>query len=428
MAEPWEQDWSQTGQAPAQSAAPPWEQNWEQQAPVKKSFVEKLGDTWPARLAKGIYSGVTLPGDVMAGKIAVDPEDPQFMGRLMDLTSVAAPMSPKVGATVEPIAAAAAPTREALDAAANAGYKSARSSPLVIDASAVKDLASNIQAGLAEKGILKEFAPDTHAVLDHIQTAEPGAVATGNNLLSVREALRNASQNFNNPREAKAANEAISQLDSFIQKPPAESVLAGDPAEFAKTAADARGNYAAARRAELIEDELETARRNAASANSGRNVDNAERQRFNAITKSDKKSAGFSEDELGQMDKIIFGTPTGNALSTGGNMLGGGGGLGAAVYGLGSTFNPWLASAPAIGWAMKKGADAITTRNINKLDEMVRSRSPLAEATPPSTALTPVQEAQRSLLIRSLMNPALLDSQQPNQSDLIAQMLQGGGR
>lgn len=419
MANPWEQDWSQ---APAQQQAAPWEQDWS--APAKKGFVEKLADTWPARMAKGIYKGVTLPGDVYQGKTAVDPSNPAFMERVVDLAGVTTPMAPKVGATIEPTVAAAAPTVEALYDAANAGYKQARNSPFSVEGGAVRDLAGNIQTGLTEKGILKEFAPDTHAVLSHLQTAEPGSVATGGNLISIREALRQASQNFTNPREAKAANEAISILDRFIETPPPESVLAGSASEFARTAADARGNYAAASRGELIADELETARRNAASANSGRNVDNAERQRFNAITKSDKKSAGFSDEELAQMDKIIFGTPVGNALRTGGNMLGGGGGVAAPVVaGIGATFNPLLAAAPVAGWLMKKGADAMTARNINKLDEMVRSRSPLAREMPEQVGLTPAQEAGRTLLIRSLLNPTLPNYQQDN--DLMAQILQG---
>jgi hypothetical protein len=38
-------------------------------APAKKKF--GLEDTWPAKLAKSIYSAVTLPGDVMAGKANV---------------------------------------------------------------------------------------------------------------------------------------------------------------------------------------------------------------------------------------------------------------------------------------------------------------------------------------------------------------------
>lgn len=398
MPGPWDQYQSA---APAQAEEGPWTQ-FTPAAPTK-SFTEKLGETWPARLAKGIYSGVTLPGDVYQGNTQVDPSNPEFMGRVMDLASVASPMAPRAATSIE--SASAIPSTDALFSAANAGYKEARNSPLTLDSAAIKDWAKSTQSGLSEKGILPEFAPDTHAVLNQLQTAEPGAVATGGNIISAREALRQASQNYTNPREKLAANEAIAHLDRFIKEPPPQSVMAGYPAAFAATAEGARGNYAAASRASTVQDELEIARRNAAAANSGRNVDNAERQRFNAISKSDKKSAGFNDAELAQMDRIIFGTPTGNALRTGGNMLGGGGGLAAPIVaGIGASFNPLLAAAPVAGWAMKKGADALTSRNINKLDEMVRSRSPLAEQlmAGPQT-MSPAEQSRQTLLIRALM-------------------------
>ncbi len=404
MADPWEMDWSaKTASAPVSNA--PWDQNWSNGAP-QKSFTEKLGETWPARIAKGIYQGVTLPGDVYQGNTAVDPSNPEFMGRVMDLATVATPTAPKVGATVAASTAAVAPTIQALDEAANQGYKTVRSSPYAVDSAAVGDLSRNIQSELNTQGRTDRFAPETHGVLADYQKAHPDSVATGGNLATFREALRQASQNFTNPREAAAANKAIEELDRFIKEPPAQSVVAGSPAEFATTYEGARGNYAAARRAETVQNELETAHRNAAVANSGRNIDNAQRQRINALTKSERKSQGFSDEELAQMDRVIFGTGTGNAMRTAGNMLGGGGGLGAAIVGgVGATFNPFLAATPLAGALLKKGADFSTLRQIKALDEMVRARSPLAAEAPEAAGLTAAEQLQRAALIKALLTP-----------------------
>lgn len=41
----------------------------------KKTFTERLSDTWPAKAIESIYSAVTLPGDVMAGKAHVPGSD-----------------------------------------------------------------------------------------------------------------------------------------------------------------------------------------------------------------------------------------------------------------------------------------------------------------------------------------------------------------
>lgn len=60
----------------------------EQPAPTPKTFTEKLMETWPVRLAKTLASAATLPGDVYAGKTAVDINDPAFLSRATTLGSV----------------------------------------------------------------------------------------------------------------------------------------------------------------------------------------------------------------------------------------------------------------------------------------------------------------------------------------------------
>lgn len=393
MAGPWE-----AYAAPESAlAAPSADGPWSQYAEPKKAF--GLGDTWPAQLAKALYSGATLPGDVYTGKTAVDPSNPEFIGRTLDFATMATPMAPRSASTLA--APAGIPTADELKAASGSLYEQARNSPLSIEPGAVKNMAGGIQSALEEKGVLREFAPDTHAVLDKIQSAPAGAVATGGNLISAREALRLASQNFNNPREALAANRAIQGLDEFIKAPPAQSVLAGDPAAFAKLAEDARGNYAASKRSELVNGQVDVAEGNAAAANSGQNIGNSLRQRFNAVLKSDKKSSGFNDAELTQMQKVRDGTFLGNAGRKAGNILGGGGGLGSvasAAVGAGA-LGPVGAAAPILGYALKKMSDAAIRREISKLDEMTRARAPLAQGT----GLAPADTFKQELLVRGLL-------------------------
>jgi hypothetical protein len=297
----------------------------------------------------------------------------------------------------------ALPTSEELRAASDFGYNAARNNPLTVSADSVKNLAATIQHGLEQKGIIGEFAPDTYAVLKQLQRPEAGAYATGSNLISAREALRNASQNFTNPREAKAANEAIALLDRFIEKPPAESVLAGSPAEFSQIARDARGNYAASRRSDQITGQLEEAQGNAAAANSGQNIGNAIRQRFNAIVKSDKQSSGFSPAEIEQAKAIRDGTALGNAARFTGNLLGGGGGLGSVISSAAgaAAFGPFGAALPIAGYGLKKLSDASINRQVKILDEMTRARSPLAQSS--GGAMSPADQLKQILMIRSLL-------------------------
>ena len=361
-----------------------------------------LGDTWPARLAKSIYGAVTLPGDVAQGNVSMMGEDghtnPEVINRAADLASVASPMSPAARSGIGWAGAlkteqGPAPTEQALGTATDAGYDAARNSGFELKSDAVRNWAAQTQADLEAKGRLKEFAPDTHAVLTKLQSGDPAAIATGGNLVSAREALREASRNFINPREKAAAEIAIRKLDGFVENPPAEAVLAGDAPSFAKTAADARGNAAAEFRSKLLSDALQYADQKAAKNNSGANVGNAERDRLFNIYQSDKKSAGFSPDELAQTDQIIRGTPLANITRAAGNYLGGGGGLGAHIAsGTGAAAGAFAGGpagavigaigAPAVGYGLKKFSDSIGKREINRLQEMVRKRSPLGDSMP----------------------------------------------
>lgn len=415
MAGPWEE---------YQQKSEPEAGPWQEYVKPEESFTDKLMRTWPVRLGKAVanaaYSAATLPGDVAAGRVAVDPSNPEFIGRTLDFATMASPLPASTRAGVgwagapRTPAAAPIPSREMLEGAADAGYKQVRASPFEVTASSVGDLASKIQTNLERDGILGEFAPDTFAVLKKLQSGEPGAIASGGNLVSAREAFRNASRNFNNPRERLAAERAISELDKFIEAPPAASVLAGAPTEFAKTAADARANYAAARRSETVSDALHEAQLQAGSTYSGRNLDNAARQKFRQLVNSDKKSAGFSDAEIAQTERAVMGSKFGDAARTVGNALGGGGGLaalhsGLAAFGAGTALGGPLFGAaagiamPLAGQLLKRGADASTMKQIRILDDMIRSRSPLAEEMPANLALSPAEEFKRYLLIKSLL-------------------------
>ena len=163
-----------------------------------------LGDTWPARLAKSIFNAVTLPGDVAQGNVSMMGADghtnPEVINRAADLASVASPMSPaaRIGtgwAGALKTEQGPAPTEQALGAATDAGYDAARNSGFEIKSDAVRNWAAQTQADLEAAGRLKEFAPDTHLVLSKLQSGDPAAIATGGNLVSAREALREASRN-----------------------------------------------------------------------------------------------------------------------------------------------------------------------------------------------------------------------------------------
>lgn len=255
------------------------------------------------------------------------------------------------------------PTTEQLFEAADTGYKAARSSGVTLSPEETADLAKRITGNLTEAGYRDFLAPKTFRALGEFKTDVPSNVA---DIEAVRRALNIAG---GDPSEKDAVRRAISSIDEFLGPRVPEI-------------ADARGNYAAGSRAEAVSDAMDKAGRQASAANSGQNIDNARRQQIKAILNSPKRRRGFSANELAQMETIVEGTRAGDAARGLGNLLGGGGGLGSVVtaaVGGAATGGPG-AIAPVFGYAFKKLGNKLTGQQVTKLDEMVRSRAPLAQA------------------------------------------------
>lgn len=171
-----------------------------------------------------------------------------------------------------------------------------------------------------------------------------------------------------------------------------------DPAAIAKTYGNANANYAAAQRSNALTGELsradtgviERAENQAAAGGSGQNLDNAIRQRTRSIIQDPSAVAGFSTPEIEALRNVVNGGWVQNRLRDYSNITGGGRGLGAAFAGLMSGFGsaPYVgglkgtligASIPLSGSIAKTLENSMSRRQLNRADELVRSRSPLAE-------------------------------------------------
>lgn len=386
-------------------------------------------DTWPVKAAKAVYSGLTLPGDVAQGNVSILGEDghtnPEVIHRSWEAANAGLVGSPV--ALTHAAEAVAAPTREALAQAAEAGYKSARELGVELHPQAVANVGTKISDKLAEIGITDELAPKTYSLLKKIAEPPEGSVATVGNVDALRRAFGHATSDFANPTEQLAGHLARDHIDSFLSELPAGSVLKGDGPAASKLLEEARGNYGAAKRSERVTDAMETADRNAAVANSGQNIGNANRQSLNSILKSDKQSSGFSPEELDKMDSVARGSPLGNATRVLGNLFGGGGGLGAlhaaaagAVTGAAAGGIPGAAiglATPLVGAGLKKLSDATIRRGAEQLDQMVRSRSPLGKTLAASAPARIPMAAPAEMLSRSAILTAPRLYQRSTQSE-----------
>lgn len=365
-----------------------------------------------------------LPGDAMAGK--VDPTSQEGIERAFNFAGAVSPINPmaRSGERVVPGVAKSMrranvepPSAAQLREAADTGYETARNMDVAYSSQSVADMARRVQSDLEAQGVIDELAPKSFATLKRLQNPPEDSVATISGVDAARRVFGNIGQEFANPTDQLAAGSAKRAVDDFLGGPPAGSVLpesAQAAEEAARTIVDARGNYAASRRSGALAGIEESADLRAAAANSGQNSGNALRQRIASLILNPKASAGFTDRETALLEKIVKGSRTANATRYVGNLLGGGGGMGAAVTGgiagtaaAMGTGNPAMAAAglvaPVMGAASKKVSNRLTAKALEKVDAETRRRSPLYEEMVRQAPMEGVSPDRTAALMRLIM-------------------------
>lgn len=383
---------------------------------------------------------LTLPGQVMKGE--VDPMSDEGIGRAFEAATVMTPVSPALRAggrvagggpvapgkgqweTTTSPAKPPAPSSEALYQAADQGYNRVRDMAVDYSGKSVQDLARAQRQALEADGILENLAPKTFQILKQLESAPDGSVAPLAGLEAARRALGHAGRDFANPTEQLASSRLVGGMDDFIRAANPGDVVAGDAQMAAKTISDARGNYAAAKRSDKLTGAEDVADLNAAVANSGTNSDNQIRQRVASLLKSPKQSAGFTEDELTLLREVAEGKAATNITRFVGNLLGGGGGLGAVASGsagggvgalIGGPAGAAVgATVPAIGIGLRRAASNMTRKGLQSVDEVTRMRSPLYEQLQAAAPDLVVSPEKRMALIRALMESIAATDQVPD--------------
>lgn len=370
------------------------------------------------------------PGDALTGQMPVIGPDghttPQAIDSAANMAGWIASPAPMAATRKMPTV----PSAQELKAAGGAGYDAARASGLEMRGDAVAQMAQELQQGLqSEHGIIAKTAPKTFSVLDELANPPAGGVATIPGIEAARRGLSSIS--MEGGTEGLAAGRAVRGLDNFMSTL-GDSVLAPSSAGTASaqgvadTLRTARANYAAAQRSNDLTGALdrattgisERAAARAQASNSGRNLDNAIRQRVASLLEKPKEVAGFSDDELAALRAVVEGGPVRNTARYVGNLLGGGGGLGQAfTAGLGAAGGAAAGGGPGamIGAVLPSAAGAVAKvventlarRSLNAADKMVRQRSPLYQGLLDTAPVTQMQSSRDAVLLRALL-PGLL--------------------
>ena len=390
-----------------------------------------------------VKQAFTLPGRVASGQTPIprtfnpasqDPNINPMIGETLNFAGSLGPMNPAVrsgdkiipGVVSRPVdmTRAVAPSSKALIKEGGEQLDRFGEMPVRYDPQALVALADRTEQALIKKGVFPENSPQLYATLGRLRKAAvppEGAevVVEPNNLKAVRENLAGLFETSGEHR--KGVGIAFDHLNKFLEKPPAGAVLAGPAAEAADLYAKGRANYAAGMRAKELEDIRRAADFRASSAHSGLNQDNTLRSKVASHILNAQKIKGYSPEEIAQLESVPLGTVPRNILRYTGNLMGGGGGLGATVAGTVSGtvghmlgVPPGLATAagivtPAIGAGLKRAAGESTEDALKAFENTVRQRSPLFREQVKGQDLVPPLQGRDAIaasLLRQSMRPA----------------------
>lgn len=315
------------------------------------------------------------------------------------------------------------PTGEDLLNAGSKGFDAVLHSGATIDPNDAIIMAQGIKAKIFKEGARPASQPALFSELDRLEgLGMAGKPVDMGDMESIRKALVDLKKNPDGGMRthAKAAVSELMDLQAQVL-----------PQGVSETLKDAIGNWAAGKRSNTVMGKAALGELNADTAGAGGNLDNASRQAIKQLVRPinndivpQAKRLGFNDAEVEQMNTAARGTLVGNtarfigkAAPTGivsGSLSGGAGFAAAGPAG--------AVALPAVGYIAKKIGDMSTQRQIQFLDSMVRSRSPLAaQVAQQLPQVTQQLPASTQALLSALMASA------PARNPPVQTLAQGGG-
>lgn len=295
---------------------------------------------------------------------------------------------PSAVANAKPVGVVKQPETEDFFNAADQNYANMRGFGVEISKPAMNGVADNITSELLAEGYRPRNAPKVFDAIDELRNPA-GQNHEISDIDSVRKVFGKARMD---PSERDAARRAIGHIDDYLAdlgNRPQDVVVnpqfAGRVGEEAKAA---RGNYAAGKRSEDIDEALDQAERQAARSGAGHNINNSIRQRLSALRNNKKKMMGWTDDEKTELDGVINGTATSNAARQAGKFAPHGIVSTVLAAGAGHAIAPGIGTVavPAAGLVARMVGDRMTRLAAERLQNVVKARSPLGKQTSISAA------------------------------------------
>lgn len=262
-------------------------------------------------------------------------------------------------------------TSAELKSAARAVYNDPAIKSIVVDPKEVASLSANIQNDLISSGFRPTAgnAPGTFAEINRLSPSDKITSVGVDDLRAARRALnitaKEIGNDFRPTPDAVAAKTAINKLDSFIDT-------------LAPELKTANANYSAAKQADILDYRAMKAERRAAKTGGGSNIENTLRQEIDKVP-----TRGLSKDQLKELNSIVEGTLTRNALRKMGK-LGFNDGITMMAHAL-AAYPSGGASIPVgiAGTLARVAGENMTARQIANLNSSIRASAPFSKSLLP---------------------------------------------
>jgi len=271
----------------------------------------------PGGIASRLITRAVIPGAASeaAGRLA---EGTGYEGPARLIGGLAGGVGGSLAARVAHPGPIGPPSVSELKDASRAGYRAPEVAAVQIKPQAVSDLGTTIESDLVGAGFRERTTPKTFGVVGELDVPH-GVQSVGvADLDSARRALGVIAKERDiagaATAEAAAASRAIGHIDQFLPNLRQADLLAGDAAQANAILGEARGNWGAAKRSELVQTKIENARKMAESQDAG-NVARQTRAQLRGLELNDfAKAGGWSPEAKEALTNVVEGTPGRNLL------------------------------------------------------------------------------------------------------------------
>lgn len=199
----------------------------------------------------------------------------------------------------------AARTTEDLRLQADRSYAEAKAAGVRFDDSAVNSLATKIRQDLTTVDDI-QFNPRLHpriaVALDEIDTVAASGQPISFAQVEMMRRVANTARRSADPDERRLGNIVIEKIDEFIERPPANAVVAGDDAAAALAITNARKSWRQMRQGEAIQDLVERATESASGLNAA-----SLRREFRSVVRTAKRLRQFDPEVQKLMKDFVRG-------------------------------------------------------------------------------------------------------------------------